>query len=171
MLNSALEKLSILLFYRRMSGGGAPKFNAAVTACMVITIAYTISFETSLFAMCTPFEALWKQTDPTWRQNHTFKCGNQGAHILGASLVNIPMDFILAVLPITLLWDLNMPTPRKISLGILFGTSFLPTIAAVMRSRSLYKGYYQDWDFTCEFSPEALPAQHHGLILTNSQGW
>lgn len=151
LLSSTVEKLSILLFYRRLASPQvAPKFNHAVSACMILSIGVWIGFSASLIATCSPVNAFWHRVNPAWREHHHFSCFNQGANILGASVIAIPMDLTLAILPITLFSKLKMDTTRKAALGALFATCFLPTVAVIVRTIYLYRAFYLDWDFTCK---------------------
>lgn len=60
------------------------------------------------------------------------------------------IDFILAGLPVYLLWDLQIIKQKKIIICGLFGLCLVPTLASITRTVYVYKAYFEGWDFTCK---------------------
>jgi len=117
---------------------------------MVLTLVVTAAFILSLTVSCNPINSYWNRVDPEWRENHSFKCGNDGLMILALNTLWIIVDLAMALLPMNLVWNLQMPKSHKISLSALFSLAFLPSVAASCRSWALYRLWYHDWDITCK---------------------
>lgn len=83
-------------------------------AVMVIVMGYSISTILTLIFPCSPIKKAW---DVTIVEGH---CINRGAVYLVQAITNIVTDVILLLLPIPMVWKLQMPVPQKIGLVILF---------------------------------------------------
>ena len=73
------------------------------------------------FLICHPLAFNWDQTIPSGH------CGNEIAAYIAAHSMNFALDVSLAILPMPVLWGLQMPTKKKIEISIMFslGTLFV----------------------------------------------
>ncbi|KAF2400162.1 integral membrane protein [Trichodelitschia bisporula] len=147
---TGLIKISILLFYRRMSEGSVtPVFRWAVRACIAFVIAYIITFEVTLFLGCRPISVFWNQVNPFWVHEHPdFKCFNEAANLLAASAFSIIQDFIACGMPLILFWKLQLPFRQKVVLAAIFGVGFFTCITSIIRIVYIYRLFYVTYDVT-----------------------
>jgi hypothetical protein len=129
-ISTGLTKISILLFYKRMSDGSVSRgFRYAVQLCIAFVVCYMITFVTTQFFGCHPINAFWNQADLTWAVTHTngvdYHCFNEPVDLLCASAISIVQDFIACGMPTLLFWKLQLPRRQKIALGAIFGIGFL----------------------------------------------
>jgi len=70
-MSTSLTKISILLFYKRMSDGAVSKgFRFAVRGCIAFVVAYMITFLLTLFLGCRPINSYWNQVSIKWALTH-----------------------------------------------------------------------------------------------------
>jgi hypothetical protein len=70
-VSTSLTKISILLFYKRMSDGAVSRgFRLAVRASIAFVIAYMITFLSTLFFTCRPISSYWNQVSIQWALTH-----------------------------------------------------------------------------------------------------
>ncbi|KAI9822947.1 MAG: hypothetical protein M1826_000329 [Phylliscum demangeonii] len=85
------------------------------------------------FAQCSPPRALWTPSikgncwDPSVQTNYAIFSGSWNAAV----------DFSLALLPITIFWNLNMKLHKRIGLCLLLGTGVLAAISASIKTTKL----------------------------------
>ena len=77
------------------------------------------------FLICQPLAFNWDQTIPGGH------CGNGVAAYIAAHSINFALDGSLAILPMPVLWGLQMPTRKKIEISIMFslGTLFVHSLS------------------------------------------
>jgi hypothetical protein len=129
-VSTGLTKISILLFYRRMTDGAVSTvFRIAVKCCIYFVIAYIITFLCTLFLGCHPIDSFWNQVSLPWVATHVegkdFHCFSEPANLLAASGISVVQDFIACGMPMLLFSRLQMPKRTKIALGAIFGVGFL----------------------------------------------
>lgn len=93
----------------------------AVVAYAIMAFCFAWMVQTVLTGVliCQPVNMNW---DPALRE--VGHCGNQMVAFAAVSIVDIITDILILVLPIKLLWDLQMKQSYKIALGIVFGAGF-----------------------------------------------
>ncbi|KAI0108786.1 hypothetical protein F4776DRAFT_675001 [Hypoxylon sp. NC0597] len=125
LLVTATTKLTFLFFYRRVfSPQCACKY--AIDGGIVFIICATISlFFASVFA-CVPVARTWDETV----DGHCFN--PDGIDYLSGA-VNAVVDLYIFVLPIPLLWKLEMGTKRKLKLLIVFSLGLFACVASFLR--------------------------------------
>ncbi|KAG4427639.1 hypothetical protein IFR05_016879 [Cadophora sp. M221] len=123
-------KLSILLLYLRISPD--TKFRAAVYLVIVVVVGYNLgSAFTNLFA-CTPIAKSWDLS------NTSGSCINRPTFYFANAGLNIGTDFVMLILPIPLLWNLQMPRRQKAGLiGVFMAGSFV-CIVTIVRLKHLF---------------------------------
>jgi hypothetical protein len=109
-------KVSILHFYIQVFR--QPTFIRAAYTVMVLCAFFWIGafFATALF--CVPPQKLWYASTP----GH---CGNSSAFYSGCATSDLILDVIVILLPMPVLWNLQMPMARKVALMAIFGIGFV----------------------------------------------
>lgn len=125
-LSVTLTKISILLFYRRLTDGVVSKrFIWIIQFCMMTVVLYAIIFEAMLFFGCKPIHAFWDAVDPIWNSTHDWKCLNELLYVYGANIISVVQDFMACIIPCALFWKLKIPMRQKVALGVIFCLGFL----------------------------------------------
>lgn len=119
---NSLLKFSILDFYVKVFSS-VYSFRLTCYTLMGVVGAYWLSTIIRMFFLCTPFAALW---EPTLLQTVPgAHCLDLMAVYVSVSIINLVLDFTLFLLPMPLLWNLQMNTRRKLMLMGIFGLGFL----------------------------------------------
>lgn len=122
--STATTKISILLFYRRLTTGTVSNsFLYCVYAAIAFVAAYYFIFTINLLVGCRPFYAFWMQVDPFW--DNKYKCIDEAANLVAAATISVVQDFIVCGMPTILLWKLRISSRQKIALAGIFGIGFL----------------------------------------------
>jgi hypothetical protein len=104
-----------------------------------ICIACFFAFLISSLTICTPFQGAWLQVDPVWRKSHTYTCTPHSATVtLASNLVVVPIDFIIAFMPLLIIGRLQRSPGQRIGLMLLFAIGFIASIGAIMKSYYFY---------------------------------
>ena len=107
----AVIKLSILFLYGRIFV--QPWFKKALIALGAFVIAYSIAQIFGDIFQCVPIKSLW---DPSV----SGYCINYPDLIIIMGVINIVTEIIMLVLPLPLLWRLQLSRSRKSLLTVLF---------------------------------------------------
>jgi hypothetical protein len=109
-----LPKLAILALYLRLFKDRGYRYAAfAIAGILVISVGIAWVLST---VICTPFAYNWDTTIPGG------KCLNKGLMYTMMSLPNIGTDFAIFILPMPIIWKLQMSRNQKIGLVITFAT-------------------------------------------------
>ena len=111
-LSLAIVKVSIICFYRRIFG-----MNWAMWASVFVSVAYFISCTVALILMADPPSYFWR---PFSEQNIGRNRYGMLPFYIGSTLADLLSDLMILVVPIPLVWNLQMATFQKISVSILF---------------------------------------------------
>ncbi|KAH8714071.1 hypothetical protein GQ44DRAFT_829934, partial [Phaeosphaeriaceae sp. PMI808] len=151
-LASGLIKMSVLLFYRRLSSRAvSPTFRWILRITIASIGIYTIIFVFIPVFLCSPISAFWDQQDFKVRSRpggYTYKCTNEGATIVANGVVSTAQDFVAASLPAMLCWNLQMPFRQKVALYGIFAVSYFVVAAGVMRTYTCYHLFFETYDVT-----------------------
>lgn len=82
---------------------------------IVINVLTLIAIVLSGFLICTPLKAFLNL------EMQKVHCGNRIKLELWQGIWNLLMDLAVVILPMPVLWKLQMPRNRKVGLSILFG--------------------------------------------------
>ncbi|KAF4972287.1 hypothetical protein FSARC_1123 [Fusarium sarcochroum] len=124
-LCGSLAKLALLIFYLRLS----PQrwFKMATWSAIVIICGYTIGiFFAGIFA-CAPIAMSW---DVTITEG---TCINRPGLYIATAAVNIISDVILFILPLPMVFKLQMPFKQKIGLMCIFTIGSLTVVTSIVR--------------------------------------
>ena len=108
----ALAKASLLAFYFRMSQLRWLKVTSVVLGLVIV--AYSLALIFALVFACRPIAAAWDVTIAN------AQCINRPAIYVVLAVLNIATDVILLILPIPMVWKLQMPVVQKIGVIIVF---------------------------------------------------
>ena len=81
-------------------------------------IAFGVSVVTGTFVICRPISRLWNHLQPG-------ACGNMVDFLVAISGCNAATDLIIIILPMPLVWRLQMATRKKIELTFIFALGFM----------------------------------------------
>ncbi|KIX01242.1 uncharacterized protein Z518_08967 [Rhinocladiella mackenziei CBS 650.93] len=147
---ASLVKISVLLFYRRLSVRFSKLFLVATWVGIVYNILYLIAFGLALLLICHPVQAYWKSFDPGWASTHKFNCQTEGVSLPASAGLSVLGDFYSTLLPMLLIFHLDLPRRQKLALYGLFVLGFLAVAAGIVRTFLLYRLLNVDYDFTWE---------------------
>ena len=90
------------------------KFRMAAYITMGLTGTYVTTIILEALLICRPLPYFWDKSIKG-------TCGNQVITYLTAGIFNLLIDVIIIVLPMPMLWGLQLPRAKKIALTGLFG--------------------------------------------------
>ncbi|OMP88065.1 hypothetical protein BK809_0002822 [Diplodia seriata] len=102
---------------------------------------------------CTPTAAYWFKASPAWRMTHEYHCINEGAKMISAGVISAVQDFVACVLPMALFWDLRISRQAKFALGFVFSLGLITCTCGVIRTRFIYRVFFQTYDVTWAVRP------------------
>lgn len=104
---TATTKLSILLLYRRIFTANNVRFRIGLYTIGALLLCWGVSgFFTTVF-QCTPIHYLWDQVSGS--------CISLEPSLVGLAVINTVLNGAVLVLPLPMVWQLNMPTRQKIA--------------------------------------------------------
>ena len=109
-------KMSVIMFYSRIFA--VDSFKWAFYFCTFIVVGWWIGVTVTVAVQCKPYQHLWLQyVDPTAKG----ECIDLYGFFLGNGIAEAITDFIILIVPIPMVWQLQMPTGQKLAvLGIFF---------------------------------------------------
>ena len=81
---------------------------------MAFTLCYFLSVVLEAFLLCRPVEY-------NWDKSIAGICANEQLAFFLAGITNLIIDLGVIVLPMPILWNLQMAVPRKIAVSTMFG--------------------------------------------------
>ena len=111
-LNAALTKTSLLLLYYRIFGV-AKRFRYALWISAFLVLGYWTAMTILAFLGCTPFARNWNKAIPG-------SCVNLVAFFRWNGISNLLIDFLILLLPLPMVWRLNVGTRQKLELSGIF---------------------------------------------------
>ncbi|MCJ1280973.1 hypothetical protein MMC26_000291 [Xylographa opegraphella] len=121
---NTLVKISILHLYVTIFP--SPTFRKICYTMMAVSTLYFISILLETFLLCMPFVYNWnKMIEGT--------CGNQTLALLMIGAANLIIDAIIVVLPLPLLWRLQLPIWKKVGLVIMFSLGAFTCVVTLLR--------------------------------------
>lgn len=91
---------------------------------------------------CTPVEGFWHYFDLTWRLQNKLECRNEGALIVACAAISSIQDLIICLLPVILIWNLQISKRQKFGLCGIFGMGLITCFCGLMRTFYATKLYY-----------------------------
>jgi hypothetical protein len=122
-------RLSILNLYVDILALDHLHYIVCFTVMVVTALWFAVAILGS-FLLCRPLAYNWDATIPGGH------CGDTTAAYIALHAANVAIDVIVAMLPIPLLWNIQLPTRKKLTVMAMFalgGLSVLPVLALVYR--------------------------------------
>lgn len=133
LLCSCLCRISVLLFYRRLTDGlKSKKWNILVHGAIGFIACWTLAFIIALCLNCRPTEAYWKAFDFTWQKNYT--CTDTSVINALSGALAVASDLYAVVLPFCITWNLQMPRRQKWALRGIFSIGLVVVAASAVRT-------------------------------------
>jgi len=110
-----------------------------VWACTVFVVAYMTTITFTIVFSCIPFSAFWDQVVSSRPTSIVYHCIDEGAILLAASAISVVQDFIIALLPMLLLWRLQIKIRQKTFLSATLAVGFFLCITGILRIVYIYK--------------------------------
>ena len=112
-------KVSILLLYLRIFAPNRPTKYLIYFGIIINFIWYTIVFVLVAYN-CIP------RPSQTWIEGTTSPlCQDAAKRIYVQSIFNVISDFYILIIPIPVVWSLQMPTAKKVGVSLIFMTGLL----------------------------------------------
>ena len=86
---------------------------------MLFIFAWSILAMTATWAYCVPVAYGW---DPSIPGGH---CSNREAALLSVSIIDAVTDASILILPLPMIWKLQIPRVKQVSLAFIFGIAVL----------------------------------------------
>ncbi|KZM23798.1 uncharacterized protein EKO05_0009792 [Ascochyta rabiei] len=172
-LASGLIKLSILLFYRRLSSRVvSPAFRRTMHIAIFVIGGYSVVFALIPIFMCRPISAFWDQVDfVKVAKGYEYKCINEGADVVAHGIISTVQDLVVAFLPTVLCWNLQMPIRQKIALYSILALGYTGVAIGAVRTYTGYRLFFQTYDVTWVASDTwlwSLLELHIGSMCANA---
>lgn len=147
-LSLSSVKISILLFYRRLSVSFTRGFYIAVWVGITYNIIYVAGFLLTLLLICRPIDAYWKSFNPAYRAAGNYTCGSEQIAEPLSAIFSVIGDAYSTILPLILVSRLSLPRRQKMALYGLFSLGFSVVLCGAVRSYYMYRVVNVDYDFT-----------------------
>jgi hypothetical protein len=143
-------KVSILLFYRRLSSRVVSKaFRWTTWITIGYIVVYTIVLTLVPILGCQPVSAFWDQVDIFMRlQGYEFHCFDEGADLFAASIISVSQDLLTAMLPTFLYWNLQISKRQKFGLFAIFALGYGVVALGGLRAYFSWRSFYETYDIT-----------------------
>ena len=115
---TAVSKTSALFFYARVFSMSNSRFKYALWLVHGLNAAWLLAFLMSIIFMCTPIKKVWETTIPgTCIDNRKLWTGSAASSLI--------IDIIILVMPLPMLWKLQLKTIRKLQICAVFICGYL----------------------------------------------
>ncbi|KAF1364417.1 hypothetical protein EJ07DRAFT_100167 [Lizonia empirigonia] len=145
---TTLIKISILVFYRRMTASLTINFVYWVWGSIIFCAIYGIVFVLLVAFTCTPANGFFYIFDTAWRSQNELTCRNEGVIIVSVAAISTVQDFIICLLPVFLIWSLQIPKTQKFALCGIFGLGLVTCVCGILRTYYATYLYYYTYDIT-----------------------
>ncbi|KAF5025989.1 hypothetical protein F66182_1930 [Fusarium sp. NRRL 66182] len=140
-------KLAIIFMIRRIFRPVGGWFPIATMTALAICICWSLYTVLIAFFICLPVESAWGAAVPE-------RCGDSTAAYAAVAILDIASECIIVVLPMKLVYDLQMSRAHKIALTGVFGAGVITIIFSCVR---LYYVYHIDFvNITKSFAEASL---------------
>lgn len=132
LISTCCTKVSILLFYRRLTEGTySKKWKWATIAAIIFTVVFCLAFLLVLCLQCRPTEAYWKSLSFTYTKD--FECSNTKILNPISGALSVVSDFYSVLLPMAMTRHFDIDRRKKIALNAVFslGKIFSITLTSV----------------------------------------
>lgn len=129
-------KISILLSYLRFFS--SPRFRRLVLIVILLNLLYMTGFVIPTIFQCSPTSYWWKEWDGE-RPGHCIARPQRRLQALvwTSSAFNIVLDVIVLVMPVPLVWKMELNRRKKLLVIFMFTCGLFVTIVSILRLQSL----------------------------------
>ncbi|CAO2647456.1 Nn.00g083780.m01.CDS01 [Neocucurbitaria sp. VM-36] len=127
-LTNGLNKMAFLALYHRVFP--MKRFRQACMVLMAISVGWTISYLFVCIFQCTPVPRVFDRTIPG-------TCINFFWHRWSNAVLNLLTDISIFILPMPVIFSLNMSTGSRIGLVVLFSMGFFICLTTALRMATL----------------------------------
>ncbi|KAF2024334.1 hypothetical protein EK21DRAFT_20975, partial [Setomelanomma holmii] len=145
---TTLIKVSILCFYRRMTGSLKNGFVHWVYAWIVFCIIYGVLFTLLIIFTYSPVVGYFHLFDISWRLKHELSYLDEGAIVVACAIVSTLQDLVICLLPVFLVWNLRMGKRQKAGLCGIFAIGLLTCVCGILRTYYATYVYFYTFDIT-----------------------
>ena len=110
---ACLARASVLLFYSRVFTNQSRVFRHAIYITHGINVAWLLSIWLAALLICRPIEQFWVS-------DGTGTCGSNSMLLVGCSITNILVDLIILMIPLPVLWKLQLKLGKKLLISAVF---------------------------------------------------
>ncbi|GIZ47643.1 hypothetical protein CKM354_001072800 [Cercospora kikuchii] len=110
-------------------------FKLLAYIAIALNVAYAITFILITAFQCTPVNLAWDN----WDKSLPGRCNNINAQSWASAAFNIALDLVVVVLPMPMLWRMNLNTRKKILVMLMFSVGSFVTFVSILRLRLLVK--------------------------------
>ncbi|KAI2622481.1 hypothetical protein GGR54DRAFT_598680 [Hypoxylon sp. NC1633] len=107
-------RLSILLLYIEIFAV-SPKFQWAAWVAIAFVCAFFVTATATALSLCQPIAFGWNKTISGGY------CGDIGQAELAGAAFNMVLDIIIVLLPLPVVWNLQLSTDKKVGITVTFG--------------------------------------------------
>lgn len=147
-LSSSMVKISVLLFYRRLSVNFTRTFLWATWIGIGINVTYMVTFILGLILICRPLDAYWNSFNPAWAKTHKYSCGAENITLPVSSAISVLTDLYATLVPMLLITSIKKSMKEKVALYSLFSLGFVVVFFGILRTVVSYRIYNVTYDFT-----------------------
>jgi len=149
---SGLIKVSILLFFRRISARTVSgTFKWASWLCIGFIATTSIAFALIPIFGCQPISAFWDQVDVIKvLGGYKYHCFDEGVDVFMAAVVSATQDLLVAALPTFLFWNLRIPIRQKVALFGIFAIGYGAVAVGAFRAYYSWRIFFTTYDVTWE---------------------
>ncbi|KAI0176852.1 hypothetical protein BJ166DRAFT_585009 [Pestalotiopsis sp. NC0098] len=115
-----LRQIEAIFFQHQRDSSGRTALIALIWGNFLFYLGTTISFS----CVCTPKEAVW---------NSSTQCIDTKAIMVASSVLNIISDLTALVLPLVVIWGIQIPFKSKIKVIAMFSIGIFANIASIIR--------------------------------------
>lgn len=115
---TAIAKTSALLFYTRIFSKAKPRFKWAVWTVHILNAIWLIAIIFAVIFECSPIRKAWVPELPG-------SCDNADTLWMGSGIPSLIIDFMILVLPLPVLWQLQVQPVRKYLIMLVFACGYL----------------------------------------------
>ncbi|KAI0972308.1 hypothetical protein F4678DRAFT_57575 [Xylaria arbuscula] len=105
------------------------KFCLAVYSFEAATVAYLVAFIIAQFATCRPLKYNWEPGPDVAKY-----CGNHNLIFLLGSIFNLFLDIGIFILPLPMLWNLQLSARKKVGVTFVFGLGIFVIFSTIWRT-------------------------------------
>ncbi|KAH9897463.1 hypothetical protein F4778DRAFT_743663 [Xylariomycetidae sp. FL2044] len=122
----SFPKLSAIFFYARVFRSNNRAFRMHLWIVGSIVVGWIVSAIISTIFQCTPIEKAWNSTLPG-------QCINSFAWYLATATISVLVDFYILLLPLPMIWALNVSVKRRVYLLVTFFLAYSVIVLSIGR--------------------------------------